>query len=59
MACDSSADSAVGHVLQQKMVDCVIVDAMKVAGNGDAACATGTYPIAALCRHHNIPFVSS
>jgi methylthioribose-1-phosphate isomerase len=50
------ADSAVGHVLQQKVVDCVIVDAMKVAGNGDTACAPGCYPIAALCKLHNIPF---
>lgn len=49
-------DSAVGHVLQQKMVDCVIVDAIKVAGNGDVAGNVGTYPIAALCHHHNIPF---
>lgn len=50
------ADSAVGHVLQQKLVDCVIVDAMKVAGNGDAACAAGTYQIAVLCQLVNIPF---
>jgi methylthioribose-1-phosphate isomerase len=49
-------DSAVGHVLEQKMVDCVIVDALKVAGNGDVAGNVGTYPIAALCQHHNIPF---
>lgn len=37
------------------MVDSVIVDAIKVAGNGDVAATVGTYPIAALCRHHNIP----
>lgn len=49
-------DSAVGHVLEQKMVESVIVDAIKVAGNGDVAASVGTYPIAALCRHHNIPF---
>lgn len=49
-------DSAIGHVLEQKMVDSVFVDAIRVAGNGDLAANPGTYPIAAICKLHNIPF---
>ena len=49
-------DAAVGHVISQRMVDAVFVDAIKVAGNGDVAGNTGTYPLALLCKQNDIPF---
>ena len=55
-ACPFVEDAAVGHVISQRMVDAVFVDAIKVAGNGDVAGNTGTYPLALLCKQNDIPF---
>jgi methylthioribose-1-phosphate isomerase len=37
-------------------VDCVVVGADRIAGNGDVANKIGTYSLAVLARHHRIPF---
>jgi methylthioribose-1-phosphate isomerase len=37
-------------------VDCVVVGADRVAANGDVANKVGTYGLAVLARHHDIPF---
>jgi methylthioribose-1-phosphate isomerase len=49
-------DSAAGSVMAAGEVDCVIVGADRIAGNGDVANKIGTYPLAVLARHHRIPF---
>jgi len=38
------------------LVDCVIVGADRIAANGDVANKVGTYGLAVLARHHDIPF---
>ncbi|MEX0680282.1 MAG: S-methyl-5-thioribose-1-phosphate isomerase [Balneolales bacterium] len=50
------ADSAAGWVMQHKNVDMIIVGTDRVARNGDAANKIGTYSLAVLAKHHNIPF---
>ena len=37
-------------------VDAVIVGADRIAANGDVANKVGTYPLAVLASHHDIPF---
>jgi len=49
-------DNMAGHFMRKGMVDCVIVGADRVARNGDAANKIGTYSLAVLANHHNIPF---
>jgi methylthioribose-1-phosphate isomerase len=49
-------DSMAGTLMQQKMIDCVIVGADRIASNGDVANKIGTYTLAVLSHHHTIPF---
>jgi methylthioribose-1-phosphate isomerase len=49
-------DNMAGYVMQQGNVDAVIVGADRVAANGDTANKIGTYSLAVLARHHEIPF---
>ena len=49
-------DSMAGHFMQRGQVDAVIVGADRIAANGDVANKIGTYSLAVLCRHHQIPF---
>lgn len=49
-------DGMVGHLMQQRKVDVVIVGADRIAANGDVANKIGTYGLAVLARAHNIPF---
>ena len=42
--------------MQTGTVDAVIVGADRIAANGDVANKIGTYPLAVLARHHQIPF---
>ena len=37
-------------------VDCVVVGADRIAANGDVANKVGTYGLAVLARHHDVPF---
>jgi methylthioribose-1-phosphate isomerase len=49
-------DSAAGGLMAAGEVDCVLVGADRIAANGDAANKVGTYPLAVLARHHELPF---
>jgi methylthioribose-1-phosphate isomerase len=49
-------DSMAGHLMYTGKVDLVIVGTDRVAANGDMANKIGTYSLAVLARHHNIPF---
>ena len=51
------ADAAAGSIMAAGEVDVVVVGADRVAANGDVANKIGTYPLAVLARHHQIPFV--
>jgi methylthioribose-1-phosphate isomerase len=49
-------DSSAAFLMQQHKVDLVIVGADRIAINGDTANKIGTYSLAVLCYHHDIPF---
>ncbi len=49
-------DNMAGHIMKQGKVDAVVVGADRIAANGDAANKIGTYMVAVLAKHHNIPF---
>ena len=49
------ADSAAASLMAAGEVDCVITGADRIAANGDAANKIGTYSLAVLARHHDIP----
>ena len=49
-------DSMVGLLMQSHSIDAVVVGADRVTANGDVAHKIGTYQLAILARHHNIPF---
>jgi methylthioribose-1-phosphate isomerase len=49
-------DNMAGHVMHKNMVQMAIVGADRIAANGDTANKIGTYGVAILARHHNIPF---
>jgi len=50
------ADNTSGSIMRQGLVDAVIVGADRIARNGDVANKIGTYTVAVLARHHEIPF---
>lgn len=49
-------DSMTGSVMRDKKINLVIVGADRIAKNGDTANKIGTYNLAVLAKHHNIPF---
>ena len=49
------ADSAAGSLMAAGEVDCVITGADRIAANGDAANKIGTYSLAVLAHHHDLP----
>ncbi len=49
-------DSMAGALMAQGKVAAAIVGADRIAKNGDVANKIGTYTVAVLCAHHNIPF---
>ncbi len=49
-------DSTAAFLMQQGKVDLVITGADRITSNGDSANKIGTYSLAVLCKHHNIPF---
>ena len=51
-----NTDSTAAFLMQLGKVDLVITGADRIAANGDAANKIGTYNLAVLCKHHNIPF---
>ncbi len=49
-------DSMAAWVMKEKEIDLVVLGADRVAANGDTANKIGTYALAILAKHHNIPF---
>jgi methylthioribose-1-phosphate isomerase len=49
-------DSMAGYFMQRGEIDCVIVGADRIAGNGDTANKIGTYTLAVLAKENQIPF---
>ena len=49
-------DNMAGHFMKKKEIDCVIVGADRIAGNGDVANKIGTYSVAVLAKENDIPF---
>lgn len=49
-------DNMAGMLMKQGKIDAVIVGCDRVAANGDAANKIGTYSVAVLAKHHQIPF---
>jgi len=49
------ADNMAGYLISQGEIDAVVVGTDRVAANGDAANKIGTYMVAVLARHHDIP----
>src|SRR3978361_2355155 len=49
------ADSAAASLMAAGKVDCVITGADRIAADGDTANKIGTYSLAVLARHHDIP----
>ena len=50
------ADVAAGSVMARGEVDMVVTGADRIAANGDTANKIGTYAVAVLARHHEVPF---
>jgi methylthioribose-1-phosphate isomerase len=50
------ADTAAGSLMSRGLVDAVVVGADRIAANGDVANKVGTYQLAVLARHHDVPF---
>jgi methylthioribose-1-phosphate isomerase len=50
------ADSAAGSMMARGEVDVVLTGADRIAANGDTANKIGTYTLAVLAAHHEIPF---
>jgi methylthioribose-1-phosphate isomerase len=50
------SDVAAAFVMKRGDVDLVITGADRIAANGDTANKIGTYGLAVLARHHDIPF---
>ncbi len=51
-----NTDSSAAMLMRGGEVDLVITGADRIVLNGDTANKIGTYNLAVLCRHHNIPF---
>lgn len=49
-------DNMAGYVMSKKEVDFIVVGADRIAANGDTANKIGTYSLAVLAKHHQIPF---
>ena len=49
------ADSAAASLMAAGEVDCVVTGADRIAANGDTANKIGTYGLAVLANHHEIP----
>ncbi len=49
-------DVAAGSVMARGEVDLVVTGADRIAANGDTANKIGTYGVAVLARHHEVPF---
>lgn len=50
-------DSAAGHLMARGEIGAVVVGADRITANGDTANKIGTYALAVLAQHHQIPFI--
>jgi methylthioribose-1-phosphate isomerase len=50
------ADSAAASLMARREIDLVVTGADRIAANGDTANKIGTYGLAVLAKHHDIPF---
>ena len=50
------ADSAAASLMAAGEVDAVVTGADRIAANGDTANKIGTYALAVVARHHDVPF---
>ncbi|RKN39845.1 S-methyl-5-thioribose-1-phosphate isomerase [Streptomyces hoynatensis] len=51
------ADGAAGSLFAAGEVDAVLIGADRIAADGSVANKVGSYPLAVLARHHDVPFV--
>lgn len=49
-------DGMSGYFMNKGMIDMVVVGADRIASNGDTANKIGTYNLAIVANHHNVPF---
>ena len=56
IACTLISDTAVGHMMSQGHVDCVIVGADRITKDGYVFNKIGTYQEAVLAKRHGLPF---
>lgn len=49
-------DNMAGYLMNKREVDLVITGADRIAANGDSANKIGTYSLAVLAHHHDVPF---
>ena len=49
-------DSMAAILMKQKNISAVVVGADRVVANGDTANKVGTYQLAIVAKHHNVPF---
>jgi methylthioribose-1-phosphate isomerase len=49
-------DGMAGWLMRRGEIACVVVGADRIAANGDVANKIGTYALAVLARHHQLPF---
>lgn len=52
----SIAEGVAASLMKEAKIDAVIVGADRIAANGDTANKVGTYMLAVLARHHQVPF---
>jgi methylthioribose-1-phosphate isomerase len=50
-------DNMAGAIMAAGEVDFIVVGSDRIAANGDVANKIGTYSVAVLAQHHNIPFI--
>jgi methylthioribose-1-phosphate isomerase len=54
--CTIVPDSLAGSLMRGGEVDAIVVGADRIAANGDVANKVGTYSLAVLAHHHDVPF---
>jgi len=54
--CTLICDNMAAYTVKQKNIGCIITGADRIALNGDTANKIGTYNLALIARHHDIPF---
>lgn len=54
--CTLICDNMAGFLMSKKKIDGIFVGADRIATNGDTANKIGTYSVAVLAKHHQVPF---